>query len=90
MAARAKSATPATFEALYTELEETARKLEQGNLPLEESLALYEQGAALVAKLRVLLQGAEARIQTVHRGFEGDVDLGPSDDEPDFDDEVDE
>ncbi|MFN0096383.1 MAG: exodeoxyribonuclease VII small subunit [Dehalococcoidia bacterium] len=90
MVAKAKTTAPETFESLYAALEETARKLEQGNLPLEESLALYEQGAGLVAKLRALLEGAEARIQTVHRQFDGDVRLGPDEDEPDFEDEDDE
>ncbi|WBL36341.1 exodeoxyribonuclease VII small subunit [Tepidiforma flava] len=45
------------FEALYAQLEEHARRLEQGNLPLEESLKLYEEGAALVDRLRAILEG---------------------------------
>ena len=54
-----------SFEALYAQLEEKARKLEQGNLPLEESLALYEEGAAIVDRLRTLLEAAELRIRNV-------------------------
>jgi exodeoxyribonuclease VII small subunit len=54
-----------SFEALFAELEEKARRLEEGNLPLEESLALYEAGAALVARLRVILEAAELRIRNV-------------------------
>ncbi len=54
-----------TFEELYGELEEKARRLEQGNLPLEESLRLYEEGAALVDRLRVVLEGAELRVKTL-------------------------
>ena len=78
--ARAKAdAPPETFETLYARLEETARKLELGNVPLEESLTLYEEGAALVAKLRVILQGAELRIRTIQRQSEGDISLGNDD-----------
>ncbi|WP_322796924.1 exodeoxyribonuclease VII small subunit [Tepidiforma sp.] len=54
-----------TFEALYAELEARARRLEQGNLSLEDSLRLYEEGAALVERLRDLLERAELRVRTV-------------------------
>ena len=33
-----------TFEQAFAELEESVRTLERGDLPLEESLALYERG----------------------------------------------
>ena len=52
-----------TFEALYAALEDYARKLEEGGLPLEESVATYEKGAAVAGQLRELLQKAEARIR---------------------------
>ncbi|MGE5596982.1 MAG: exodeoxyribonuclease VII small subunit [Hyphomicrobiales bacterium] len=61
-----------SFEELYAALEEKARKLEQGNLPLEESLALYEEGVALVDRLREILEGAELRVRTLQARFEED------------------
>lgn len=54
-----------TFEELYGSLEEKARRLEQGNLPLEESLRLYEEGAGLVDQLRTILETAELRVKTL-------------------------
>jgi len=54
-----------TFEELYGQLEEKARKLEQGNLPLAESLTLYDEGAALVHRLRQILESAELRVETI-------------------------
>lgn len=54
-----------TFEQLYGSLEEKARRLEQGNLPLEESLKLYEEGAGLVDQLRTILETAELRVKTL-------------------------
>ena len=63
-----------SFEELYGQLEERARKLEQGNLPLEESLKLYEEGAAIADRLRTILEGAELRVRTLQRRFEDDRD----------------
>lgn len=37
-----------TFEAMFEELTKTLEKLEEGDLPLDESLALYEHGVELV------------------------------------------
>ncbi|MEX1104133.1 MAG: exodeoxyribonuclease VII small subunit [Dehalococcoidia bacterium] len=62
-----------TFEVLYGQLEEKARKLEQGNLPLEESLKLYEEGASLVDRLRTILEGAELRVKTLQTHLEQDL-----------------
>ena len=39
------------FEAAIAELESIVKKLEEGELPLEQSLALYERGMKLVAVL---------------------------------------
>jgi exodeoxyribonuclease VII small subunit len=86
MAARRKEgeAEQPSFEALYGQLEETARRLEQGNLPLDESLALYESGAALVDQLRTILESADLRIRTVqHRYAEERAELG--EEEPEYD-----
>ena len=61
-----------TFEALYSALEEKARKLEQGNLPLEASLKLYEEGAKLVDQLRVILEKAELQVRTLQGRMDED------------------
>ena len=61
-----------TFEQLYAALEEKARKLEQGNLPLEASLKLYEEGAAIADDLRKILEGAELKVRTLHVRLEDD------------------
>lgn len=69
-----------TFEQLYTELETTIEKLEQGNLDLDAALALYERGIELAKQSGALLDNAELRIQ----------ELSPAsnlltDDDPDLD-----
>ena len=57
------------FEELYRRLEETVEKLEQGGLPLEQSIALYEEGMELAKRCQVLLDGAEQRITKLRESF---------------------
>jgi exodeoxyribonuclease VII small subunit len=52
-----------SFEQLFEELEATVQKLEAGNLTLDESLALYEQGMQLARRCGEQLDRAELRIQ---------------------------
>jgi exodeoxyribonuclease VII small subunit len=54
-----------TFEQAFAELEESVRALERGDLPLEESLALYERGQELSAYCAKLLDEAELKVQPV-------------------------
>lgn len=61
-----------TFEQLYAALEEKARRLEQGNLPLEESLKLYEDGAGLADDLRTILESAELQVKTLQARLQTD------------------
>ena len=59
-----------SFEELVSQLEERARKLEAGNIPLEEAMTTYEEGAALVEQLRKLLGEAELRVQRLQGSLE--------------------
>jgi exodeoxyribonuclease VII small subunit len=52
-----------TFEQAFAELEETVRKLEEGGLALEESLALFERGQALAAHCSAQLDQAELKLR---------------------------
>ncbi len=51
-----------SFEAAMTRLEETVRLLESGNVPLDESLALFEEGIALVKLCNGKLDAAEQKV----------------------------
>jgi exodeoxyribonuclease VII small subunit len=53
------------FEAAFAELEETVRRLEEGNLSLEESIALFERGQRLAAYCSAQLDNAELRIRQI-------------------------
>ncbi len=52
-----------TYEEAYQQLEEILEALESGDLPLEQSLSLYERGAALAAYCTRLLDEAELRVE---------------------------
>jgi exodeoxyribonuclease VII small subunit len=58
-----------SFEQLYARLEETVGKLERGGLPLEESIALYEEGMELAKKCQEILDRAELRITKLRDSF---------------------
>ncbi len=59
----------AGFEPLYRRLEEIVARLEQGDLTLEESLSLYEEGMKLARRCQEMLQGAELRITKLQESF---------------------
>jgi exodeoxyribonuclease VII small subunit len=54
-----------TFEQAFAELEDTVRKLEGGDLPLEDSLALFERGQQLAVYCGKMLDDAELKIEQV-------------------------
>lgn len=56
---------PTDFETAMAELDEIVRTLEQGDLPLEQSLALFERGVRLSRFCHDRLEGAEKRIQVL-------------------------
>jgi len=50
------------FEERLQELESLVRRLEEGNLPLEESLDLFERGISLSRELQTALESAQGRV----------------------------
>jgi len=60
-----QAADSLTFEQAFAELEEAVRALERGDLPLEESLALYERGQELAVYCAKLLDKAELKITQI-------------------------
>jgi exodeoxyribonuclease VII small subunit len=68
-----------TFEQSMQELEEIVTRLEQGGLPLEETLALFERGQALAALCNEALDKAELRLQQLRPTATGSFEPGPLD-----------
>jgi exodeoxyribonuclease VII small subunit len=59
------------FEASLEELERIVKELEKGELPLEQSLALFETGMRLSAECKKQLEEAESRVEILmKRGSE--------------------
>jgi exodeoxyribonuclease VII small subunit len=54
-----------TFERAIEELETIVKRLEDGKVPLEESVAIYERGEALKRRCEELLRQAEARVDKI-------------------------
>ncbi len=66
-----------SFEDLYRELEDTVRKLESGDLPLAESLALFERSTKLAEQCNALLDGAELRVRQLTARPDGSQQMEP-------------
>jgi exodeoxyribonuclease VII small subunit len=72
-----KAAAPAapTFEGALQKLETIVNRLEKGELTLEESLALYEEGIRLSRLCHAKLEEAEGKIEQLVKDARGDVVL---------------
>jgi exodeoxyribonuclease VII small subunit len=62
---------PKSFEASLEALEQIVRELESGDLPLEKSLALFEDGIRLSRQCQERLNQAERRIEVLLRDNQG-------------------
>ena len=67
-----KQAIP-DFEAALAELETIVQRLEQGELPLEESLRQFERGVALTRSCQKALRQAEQKIRVLSKGADGEL-----------------
>ena len=54
-----------SFEKALAELELIVQRLEKGDVPLEESVAIYERGEVLKRRCEELLRQAEARVEKI-------------------------
>lgn len=66
-----KNEQPKSFEASLEGLEEIVQQLEGGDLPLEKSLELFEQGIKLSRQCQERLSQAERRIEVLLRDNQG-------------------
>jgi exodeoxyribonuclease VII small subunit len=65
-----------TFEAALQRLELIVQRLEKGELTLEESLTLYEEGIQLSRLCHAKLEEAEGKIELLVKDARGDLVLG--------------
>ena len=65
------AANQKTFEESLARLEEIVSRLEKGEVPLEESLALFEEGTRLARECGVRLEQAEQAVVRLTKGPDG-------------------
>ena len=67
---------PASFETALEQLERIVKELENGDLPLEKSLELFEKGMELSENCRQQLSAAESRVEILLKK-QGKVEAAP-------------
>lgn len=65
MTAETSDVTALSFEQAVSELENIVARLERGDVPLDQSIEIYERGEALKKHCETLLNAAEARIEKI-------------------------
>lgn len=69
--------TEKSFEGSLEELEQIVRQLEGGDLPLDRSLDLFEQGVRLSRECQKRLDEAERKVEILLRGNDGVYKAAP-------------
>ncbi|MDB5419178.1 MAG: xseB [Phenylobacterium sp.] len=67
-----------SFEQALAELEQIVARLESGQAPLEDSIRLYERGAALKAHCEQRLEAARLRVEKIVVGAGGQPGVEPA------------
>lgn len=66
-----------SFEEAFKELEALVEQMEEGNLPLDETLRLFERGTLLSRHCQALLEKAELRLKQLSEGPDGEAVVAP-------------
>ncbi|MCM0000261.1 MAG: exodeoxyribonuclease VII small subunit [Erythrobacter sp.] len=70
-AAAAPDISDMSFEQALAALEQIVQQLERGDVPLDQSISLYERGEALRAACQQRLDAAQARIERIVTAADG-------------------
>ncbi len=66
-----------TYEHILAELETEVKRLEQGDLPLEQALAAFEKGMKLAQQGQKTLEAAEQRVEVLTAVNNGEAETEP-------------
>jgi len=75
MASSKKETSKKTFEQSLTRLEKIVESLEQGEVPLENAIELYEEGIELSKECMETLSKAELKIKKLSKDLSGKIEL---------------
>ena len=78
MATKAKPVKEMSFEEALAELETIVRQLEQGDVELEKSIAIYERGAELKKHCEARLKSDELKVEQIVQGSDGTPKTEPA------------
>ena len=67
----------ATFEENVKQLESIVQQLERGDLPLEDSIRLFEEGMQVSGACKNQLEAAEGKVQMLMKQRDGSLQPGP-------------
>ena len=67
----------ATFEESLKQLESIVAQLERGDLPLEDSIRIFEEGMRLSAQCKQELDAAEGKVQILLKQRDGSIKSEP-------------
>ncbi len=70
-----------SFEQKLSRLDEIVRHLEKGDLPLSDSLALFEEGTGLLTDCSKMLEEAEQKVVKLRKGADRQPEELPFEDE---------
>ena len=76
-----KSQPPQSLESALAELEKIVSSMEEGELPLERSLAAYRRGAELLKYCQAALQDAQQQVKVLENGILRDFKSDGNDDD---------
>jgi exodeoxyribonuclease VII small subunit len=76
-----RSQPPQSLEAALAELEKIVSSMEEGELPLERSLAAYKRGAELLKYCQAALQDAQQQVKVLENGILRDFKSDGNDDD---------
>jgi len=68
-----KTTDKINFEAMISELEQIVEKLEDGDVSLDESLALFERGVKLSSKANKALDSAQQKVDVLLKSKDGEI-----------------
>jgi len=80
-----KASKPPDFETALKELEGIVEQLENGDLPLERALELFERGVKLSRECQKRLEEAERKVEILIKNANGDYEIHPFEEPPEED-----